>query len=78
MDVQKDFGCLLWQHPKEKSDPISLLTYSSQTFEDQPSSRNLEHFKAIQEIQQLVGLRPIVFDREFSYCQLLKVWWMPG
>jgi hypothetical protein len=52
--------------------PFHFLTYSSKTFEDQPSSRNLEHFKAIQEIRQLVGSRPIVFDREFSYCQLLK------
>ncbi len=41
-------------------------------FDDQPSSRNLEHFKAIQEIHQLVGQRPIVFDREFSYRELLR------
>jgi hypothetical protein len=52
--------------------PFHFLTYSSQTFEDQPSSRNLEHFKAIQEIQQLIGERPIVFDREFSYRELLN------
>ncbi len=52
--------------------PFHLVTYSSQTFEDQPSSRNLEHFKAIQEIQQLIGSRPIVFDREFSYQGLLR------
>jgi len=51
--------------------PFHFLTYSSRTFEDQPSSRNLEHFKAIQEIQQLIGARPIVFDREFSYRELL-------
>ena len=52
--------------------PFHFLTYSSRTFEDQPSSRNLEHFKAIQEIQQLIGSRPIVFDREFSYRELLN------
>jgi hypothetical protein len=52
--------------------PFHFLTYSSRTFEDQPSSRNLEHFKAIQEIQQLIGSKPIVFDREFSYCGLLE------
>jgi hypothetical protein len=52
--------------------PFHFLTYSSRTFEDQPSSRNLEHFKAIQEIQQLIGARPIVFDREFSYRELLN------
>jgi len=51
--------------------PFHFLTYSSRTFEDQPSSRNLEHFKAIQEVQQLIGKRPIVFDREFSYLELL-------
>lgn len=51
--------------------PFHFLTYSSRTIEDQPSSRNLEHFKAIQEIQQLIGPRPIVFDREFSYRELL-------
>lgn len=52
--------------------PFHFLTYSSRTFEDQPSSRNLEHFKAIQEIHKLIGSRPIVFDREFSYLQLLN------
>jgi hypothetical protein len=51
--------------------PFHFVTYSSRTIEDQPSSRNLEHFKAIQGIQQLIGPRPIVFDREFSYRELL-------
>lgn len=52
--------------------PFHFVTYSSRTIEDQPSSRNLEHFKAIQGVKQLIGSRPIVFDREFSYCELLK------
>lgn len=52
--------------------PFHFVTYSSRTFEDQPSSRNLEHFKAIQEVRQLIGQRPIVFDREFSYLILLR------
>jgi hypothetical protein len=52
--------------------PFHFLTYSSQTFEEQVSSRNLEHFKAIQEIRSLLNGRPIVFDREFSYCELLN------
>jgi hypothetical protein len=51
--------------------PFHFLTYSSCTFEDQPSSRNLEHFKAIQENQQLIGTRPIVFDRGFSCRELI-------
>jgi hypothetical protein len=52
--------------------PFHFLTYSSRTFEDQVSSRNLEHHKAIQEILHLIGDRPVIFDREFSYLEFLK------
>jgi hypothetical protein len=73
MDGQtKGFWMLTLATPlRGRAIPFHFLTYSSRTFEDQPSSRNLEHFKAIQEIQQLIGARPIVFDREFSYRELL-------
>jgi len=33
----------------------------------------MELCKAIQEIQQLIGDCPIVFDREFSYRELLVI-----
>jgi hypothetical protein len=74
MDGQtKGFWMLTLATPlRGRALPFHFVTYSSRTFEDQPSSRNLEHFKAIQEIQQLVGERPIVFDREFSYQGLLR------
>jgi hypothetical protein len=52
--------------------PLHFLTYSSRTFDEQVSSRNLEHHKAIQEIMQLIGDRPVIFDREFSYFELLN------
>jgi hypothetical protein len=69
----KGFQTLTFATPlRGRAIPFHFLTYSSQTFQDQPSSRNLEHFKAIQEIKQLIGSRPIVFDREFSYCELLR------
>jgi hypothetical protein len=73
MDGQtKGFWMLTLATPlRGRAIPFHFLTYSSRTIEDQPSSRNLEHFKAIQEIQQLIGSRPIVFDREFSYQELL-------
>jgi hypothetical protein len=73
MDGQtKGFWMLTLATPlRGRAIPFHFLTYSSRTIEDQPSSRNLEHFKAIQEIQQLIGARPIVFDREFSYRELL-------
>jgi len=75
MDGQtKGFWMLTLATPlRGRAIPFHFLTYSSRTFEDQPSSRNLEHFKAIQEIQQLIGDRPIVFDREFSYRELPSV-----
>jgi hypothetical protein len=74
MDGQtKGFWMLTLATPlRGRAIPFHFLTYSSRTIEDQPSSRNLEHFKAIQDIQQLVGTRPIVFDREFSYRELLN------
>lgn len=74
MDGQtKGFWMLTLATPlRGRAIPFHFLTYSSRTIEDQPSSRNLEHFKAIQEIQQLIGPRPIVFDREFSYRELLN------
>lgn len=69
----KGFWMLTFATPlRGRAIPFHFLTYSSRTFEDQPSSRNLEHFKAIQEIRQLIGERPIVFDREFSYHELLS------
>jgi hypothetical protein len=52
--------------------PFHFMTFSSRTLEDQARSRNLEHFNAIQEIQQLIGSRPTVFDREFSYREPLS------
>lgn len=74
MDGQtKGFWMLTLATPlRGRAIPFHFLTYSSRTFEDQPSSRNLEHFKAILEIQRLIGERPIVFDREFSYRELLN------
>jgi len=74
MDGQtKGFWMLTLATPvRGRAIPFHFSTYSSRTIEDLPSSRNLEHFKVIQEIQQLIGKRPIVFDREFSYLELLR------
>lgn len=52
--------------------PFHFLTYSSRTFEEQVSSRNLEHHKAMQEVLDLIGDRPVIFDREFSYLEFFK------
>jgi len=69
----KGFWMLMLATPlRGRAIPFHFLTYSSRTFEDQPSSRYLEHFRAIQEIQLLIGKRPIVFEHKFSYRELLN------
>lgn len=52
--------------------PCGFVTYSSQTIEDQASSRNQYHFRAFAEVKDLLGERPLVLDREFSYLGLLQ------
>jgi hypothetical protein len=52
--------------------PCHFTTYSSATIASEVSSRNLQHQQAIREIALLVGKRPVVLDREFSYLGLLE------
>ena len=52
--------------------PFGFVTYSSRTIADEANSRNLEHFKALLSLKDLVGEKPIVLDREFSYGLLLE------
>lgn len=52
--------------------PCGFVTYSSQTIADEVSSRNQYHFRAFAEIKDLLGERPLVLDREFSYLGLLQ------
>jgi len=54
--------------------PCHFVTYSSATINNEATSRNLEHQRAIQEIKALIGDRTLIFDREFSYLGfLLKI-----
>jgi len=52
--------------------PFSFVTYSSKTINDEKSSRNIKHKRAINELKELLGDRPLVLDREFSYEGLLS------
>ena len=52
--------------------PCGFVTYSSRTIADQANSRNLEHARAFAEVKSLLGERPLVLDREFSYLTLLE------
>jgi hypothetical protein len=54
--------------------PCHFVVYSSATINDEATSRNLEHQRAIQGIKELIGDRTLIFDREFSYLGfLLKI-----
>jgi hypothetical protein len=52
--------------------PFHFVTYSSKTIGDEESSRNLKHLQALAAIKELIGGKPLVFDREFSYLELLE------
>jgi hypothetical protein len=51
--------------------PCGLITYSSKTIAAGLDSRNLNHFRAFEALKELLGERPLVLDREFSYLELL-------
>ena len=52
--------------------PFHFVTYSSKTLADEASSRNLKHLNALAAVKDLLGEKPLVFDREFSYLELLE------
>ncbi len=52
--------------------PFHFVTYSSKTIGDEESSRNLKHLSALAAVKELLGEKPLVFDREFSYLELLE------
>lgn len=52
--------------------PFSFITYSSKTIQQQLDSRNLTHFRAFARIKALLGEKPLVLDREFSYLELMS------
>jgi hypothetical protein len=56
-----------------RSLPFSFVVYSSRTIGEQCTSRNQEHFRCFEEVKQLLGDRPLVLDREFSYAELMEV-----
>ena len=52
--------------------PFHFVTYSSKTIDTEESSRNLKHLCALAAVKELIGEKPLVFDREFSYLELLE------
>lgn len=69
----KGFWLLLLATPlRGRALPCGFVTYSSRTIADQATSRNFEHVRAFQSVKELLGDRPLVLDREFSYLGLLE------
>jgi hypothetical protein len=68
----KGFWVLLLGSPyRGRVIPCGLITYSSKTIAAGLDSRNLNHFRAFAGLKDLLGERPVVLDREFSYLELL-------
>ena len=69
----RGFWLLLLATPyRGRAIPCGFVTYSSSTIGDEATSRNLEHARAFAEVKALLGERPLVLDREFSYLSLLE------
>jgi hypothetical protein len=52
--------------------PCSLLSYSSRTIAQGAGSRNMQHWQAFADLKALLGAKPLVLDRDFSYLELLE------
>ena len=68
----RGFWALLVATPyRGRAVPCGVVTYSSKTIAMGEDSRNLNHFRALAELKDMLGERPLVLDREFSYLELL-------
>ncbi len=54
----------------DRAIPFHFITYSSQTIRQEATSRNMNHFRALQGLKELIGEKPLL-DREFSYLEFL-------
>ena len=68
----RGFWLLLLATPyRGRALPCGFVTYSSKTIAAQVRSRNQFHWQAFDELKGLLGDKPLVLDREFSYLELL-------
>jgi hypothetical protein len=52
--------------------PCGFVTFSSRTLAERGESRNQHHLRAFAQIKDLLGDKPLVLDRDFSYLDLLE------
>ena len=71
--TERGFQLLVFSFPyKGRAIPFWFLVFSSRTISQEESSRNLVHLGAFLQVKELLGERPLVMDREFSYGWLLS------
>lgn len=69
----RGFWLLLLGTPyRGRTIPFHFITYSSRTIAQEATSRNQEHNRAFAELKEMIGVKPLVLDREFSYESLLQ------
>jgi len=52
--------------------PCHFVSYSSAIIGSEITSRNRYHYQAFAEVKELLGAKPLVLDREFSYLELMQ------
>jgi hypothetical protein len=52
--------------------PCHFVSYSSSIIGAEVTSRNRYHYQAFAEVKELLGEKPLVLDREFSYLELMQ------
>ena len=68
----RGFWALILATPyRGRAIPCGMVTYSSKTIAQGLDSRNLNHFRAFDGLKDMLGRRPLVLDREFSYLELM-------
>ena len=68
----RGFWALILATPyRGRAIPCGMVTYSSKTIAQGLDSRNLNHFRAFEGLKDMLGGRPLVLDREFSYLELM-------
>lgn len=69
----RGFWLLLLGTPyRGRTIPFHFITYSSSTIAQEGTSRNQEHNRAFADLKEMIGDKPLVLDREFSYESLLQ------
>jgi hypothetical protein len=57
---------------QDRAIPYHFVSYSSAIIGAEVTSRNRYHYKAFAEVKGLLGDKPLVLDREFSYLKLIQ------